>query len=56
MVLDASLLNTQHYRVGIKGKCPPLHLDVEAIEKRAFDFSFDYGCQLTYSFLNIPRV
>ena len=42
MVLDASLLNTQHYKVRIKGKVeqsrgielhPPLHLGVVAIEK-----------------------
>ena len=45
MVLDASLLNTQHYKVRIKGKVeqsregvapPPLHLGVVAIEKGAF--------------------
>ena len=35
MVLDTSLLNTQHYMVRIKGKelCPPLHLGVITIEK-----------------------
>ena len=46
MVLDATLLNTQHYKVRIKGKveqsrewsskCPPLYLRVVAIEKGAF--------------------
>ena len=45
MVLDASLLNTQHYKVRIKGKVeqskekeshPPLHLGVVAIEKGDF--------------------
>ena len=44
MILDASLLNTQHYKVWIKGKveqsmerrCPPLHLHVVAIEMGAF--------------------
>ena len=45
MVLDASLLNIQHYKVGIKGKVEQswkmsstllLHLGVVAIEKRAF--------------------
>ena len=44
MVLDASLLNTQHYKVRIKGKgeqsregvAPPLHLGVVAIEKGTF--------------------
>ena len=44
MVLDASLLITQHYKVQIKGKvekswkgvAPSLHLGVVAIEKGAF--------------------
>ena len=38
MILDAALLNTQHYKVRIKGKMeqPPLHLGVIAIEKGAF--------------------
>ncbi len=43
MVLDASLLNAQHYKGRIKGKVekgkelrPPLHLGVVAIEKGAF--------------------
>ena len=44
MVLDASLLNTQHYKVQIKGKveqsregvAPSLHLGVVAIEKGVF--------------------
>ena len=38
MVSDTSLLNTQHYKVRIKGKgvAPSLHLSVVAIEKRAF--------------------
>ena len=45
MVLDTSLLNTQHYKVRIKGKVEqsrerssalPLHLGVVAIEKGAF--------------------
>ena len=44
MVLDASLLGTQHYKVRIKGKveqsrkgvAPSLHIGVVAIEKGAF--------------------
>ena len=45
MVLDASLLNTQHYKVWIKGKveqswkrssAPPLHVGVVAIGKGEF--------------------
>ena len=46
MVLEAALLNTQHYKVRIKGKveqyregssAPPLLLGVVAIEKGAFE-------------------
>ena len=45
IVLDASWLNTQHYKVRIKGSGaiqgkelrPPLHLGVVAIEKGAFE-------------------
>ena len=46
MVLDASLLNAQHYKVLIKGKLeqfreknwsPPLHLGVVAIEEGAIE-------------------
>ena len=45
MVLDATLLNTQHYKVGIKDKVEqsrewssaPLHLSVVAIKKGAFE-------------------
>ena len=44
MLLDAALLNTQHYKVRIKGKVeqsrewwrPLLHFGVVAIEKGAF--------------------
>ena len=45
MVLDARLLNSQYYKVQIKGKVEqswerssnlPLHLSIEAIEKDAF--------------------
>ena len=44
MVLDASLINTQHYKVRINGKwsnpgngiAPYLHLSVVAIEKWVF--------------------
>ena len=39
MVLDAALLNTQHYKVGIMGKeeRPSLRFGVVAIEKGAFE-------------------
>ena len=45
MVLNTSLLNTQQYKVCVKGKveqswerssAPPLHLGIVAIEKGAF--------------------
>ena len=45
MVLDTSLLNTQHYKVRIKGKVKqsmersfalPMHINVVAIDKGAF--------------------
>ena len=38
MVLDAALLNTQHYKVFTKEKelRPPIHVGVEAIEKGTF--------------------
>ena len=46
MVLDASLLNTQHYKIWVKGKwsnpgkgvVPPIHLSVVAIKKVTFDY------------------
>ena len=50
MVLDATLINTQHYKVVIKVKVeqskewqerPSLHLVVVAIEKGAFGSPFD---------------
>ena len=45
MILDAALLNTQHYKVWIKGKVEQsrawssthVYLGVEAIEKGAFE-------------------
>ena len=57
MVLDASLLNTQDYKVRIKGKvepsrewstCPPLHLGVVAIEKGAFGLPSTKVANFTY--------
>ena len=53
MVVDASLLNTQHYKVRIKGKVeqgvvPPLHLDVVAIEKGAFGLPSTMVANFTY--------
>ena len=44
MVLDAALLNTQHYKVGIKGK---VELGVVAIEKGAFVLP---STKVTYSY------
>ena len=56
MVLDASLLNTQHYKVRIKGKveqswegvATPLHLGVVAIEKGAFGSPSTMVANFTY--------
>ena len=54
MLLDASLLNTQHYKVRIKGKWiipgkvkhPPLHLGAVDIEKGAFSLPSTMVSQL----------
>ena len=62
MVLDTSLLNTQHYKVRIKGKVerPPLRLSVVAIEKGAFWLpsttvaNFTFFFIATYFFIEIP--
>ena len=62
MVLDASLLNTQHYEVRIKGKVEksrewssaPLHLGVVAIEKGAFGSPSTKGRQLYFYFILNP--
>ena len=52
MVLDASLLNTQHYKVRIKGKVEqsrerssalPLHLGVVSYRKGSLRVTLDYG-------------
>ena len=58
MVLDSSLLNTQQYKVRIKGKVElsresssaPLHLGVVAIEKEAFWSSSTMVANFTYFF------
>ena len=57
MVLDATLLNTQHYKIRIKGKveqyrerrCAPLHLGVVAIEKGAFGSPSTTVANFTFS-------
>ena len=56
MVLDVSLLNTQHYKVRInckveqsrKGVTPPLHIGVVAIEKGAFGSHSTKVANFTY--------
>ena len=61
MVLDPSLLNTQHYKVRIKNKVEqsrerssaPLHLSVVAIEKGAFGSPSTKGDNFTYYILQI---
>ena len=61
MVLDAALLNIQHYKVRIKDKvaaiqgmekCPPLHLGVIATEKGAFGSPSTKVCQLHFTQFN----
>ena len=61
MVLDASLINSQHYNVQIKGKrgiqvkeqLSPLHLGAVAIEKEAFWSSSTTVRQLVYIYIYI---
>ena len=61
IVLDASWLNTQHYKVLINGKwsnpgkgvAPSLHLSVVAIEKGAFGLSSTMLGQLVYIYIYI---
>ena len=57
MILDAALLNTQHYKIRIKGKVEqsrekrsalPLHLGVVAIEKWAFGLPSTKVTNFTY--------
>ena len=57
MVLDASLLNTRHYKARIKRKveqsrelrsAPPLHLGVVAVEKGAFGSPSTTVANFTY--------
>ena len=62
MVLDTSLLNTQQYKVHIKGKvvqsrerssAPPLHLGVVAIEKGAFWLPSTAVANFTFNLLTL---
>ena len=62
MVLDTSLLNTQHYKVHIKGKVEqsrersialPLHLGVVSIEKGAFWSPSTTVTNFTYLYIYI---
>ena len=63
MVLDAALLNTQHYKVRIKAKLeqsrdwkrPPLDLDVVAIENRAFGSTSAKVANFIYIYIYIYR-
>ena len=63
MVLDACLLNTQHYKVRIKGKveqsregvAPPLHIVVVAIEKGAFGLLSTMVANFTYFLVKVKR-
>ena len=60
MVLDATVLNTLHYKVRIKGKKeqsrekdlrPPLHLGVVAIEKEALGSFSTTVTNFTYAYI-----
>ena len=59
MVLDTSLLNTQHYKLRIKGSGaiqgkelrPPLHLGVVVIEKGAFESTSPIVANFTYYYM-----
>ena len=61
MVLDSALLNTQHYKVRVKGKVEqsrkwsstPLHLDVVAIQKGAFGSPSTKGDNFTFFYMGI---
>ena len=61
MVLDAALLNTQHYKVRIKGKVEQfremrsthLHLGVVVIEKKAFGSPSTKVANFTYLYIII---
>ena len=56
MVLDVSLLNTQHYKVQIKGKvgqswegvAPSPTPSCSSYRKGSLQVTFDYGCQPYY--------
>ena len=58
MVLNAALLNTQHYKEGSRvkwsnpgnGVAPPLHLDVVVIEKGAFGYPRLKGDNFTFTY------
>ena len=64
MVVHASLLNTQHCKVRVKGKVKlskewssaPVHLDVVAIEKGAFGSPSTKVTNFTLSYLPNPSV
>ena len=63
MVLDHSLLNTQHYKVRVKWSNPGngvvsflTHLGVIAIEKGAFGFPSTKVANFTYLFIHIKWI
>ena len=61
MVLDASLLNTQHYKVRIKGKVEPSREGVapsptcwcSSYRKGSLRVTLDYGRQLYFTYIYI---
>ena len=48
MVLDTSLLNTQQYKVRIKGKVEQSRERCSSYWKGSILVAFDYGCQLYF--------
>ena len=60
MILDASLLNTQHYKVRIKGKVEPSREGVvpsptswcSSYRKGSLRVTLDYGRQLYFTYYN----
>ena len=64
MVLDASLLNTQHYKVRIKGKVEQSREGVapsptpwcSSYRKGSLQVTLDYGRQLYFTYILIPFI
>ena len=55
MVLDATLLNTQHYKVRIKGKVEQSRERGSSYGKGSLQVTLDYGPQLSFFLLYLNR-